>query len=294
MKRKLAIILLLIFSLLFCSCSTKAINDEKCLTIYFFDVGQADSSLLLFPDGLSILIDAGNPADGQPISQFLKQGGIDTLDYLVCTHPHDDHIGGTGDIFENLQVKNVCMPYLDPNIYKPTKLYSSLMANIESEQSNIIYLSAGKVLLQKANYSIEAIAPGENSVYSNVNDYSVGLKVDYFTNTAIFTGDAEARSESEMLNANINLDADILSVGHHGSSTASSKEFLDAVSPQVAIISCGKGNSYGHPHSETLERLNKTGAKIYRTDTVGTVIAKLYDGGFNIETDNYIDLDGND
>lgn len=293
MKRKIAVVFLLIFSLLLCSCAKK-ISDDSCLTVYFFNVGQADSSLLLFPDGMSILIDAGNQADGNHIAEYLKKGGINTLDYLICTHPHEDHIGGTDDIFKNLEIKNVCLPYLDSEFYTPTKLYSNLLANIESEGSNIIKLSAGSVLLEKENYSIEAIAPGKDSVYSDLNDYSVCLLIDYYTNTILFTGDAEERSETEMLATGKNLDADILKVGHHGSSGSSSEEFLKKVSPQVAVISCGKGNTYGHPHSETMKRLESAGAKTYRTDTVGTVIAKLYDGGFNIETDNYIELDGND
>ncbi|MBE6798885.1 MAG: MBL fold metallo-hydrolase [Ruminococcaceae bacterium] len=292
MKRIISVVLLLILSLTLCSCG-RPISDDSCLCVYFFDVGQADSSLLLFPDGVSVLIDAGNQADGKLIADYLKKGGIDTLDYLICTHPHEDHIGGTDDIFDNLKISNVCLPYLDSEFYNPTNLYNNLLSNISNEGSNIIYLNAGSVLLERSNYSIEAIAPGKDSVYSDLNDYSICLLVDYYTNTILFTGDAEERSETEILGTKKNIDADILKVGHHGSSGSSSKAFLEAVTPQVAIISCGKGNSYGHPNKEALTRLEEVDSKIYRTDTVGTVIAKLYDGGFNIETDSNINLDGN-
>lgn len=293
MKRFAAIVLCLILLLSFCSCK-RSISDNSCLSVYFFDVGQGDCSLLLFPDGISVLIDAGNKADGKIIADYLKSGGIDTLDYLICTHPHEDHIGGTDKIFEELKILNVCLPFQTTANFTPTALYSELLSNIESEGSNLITLTAGNLLIERSSYSIEAIAPGKNSVYSDLNDYSICLLVDYYTNTILFTGDAEITSESEILNSKKNIDADILKVGHHGSSGSSSKAFLKAVTPQVSIISSGKGNSYGHPNNDALQRLSDVNSKIYRTDTVGTVIARLYDGGFNIETDNSICLDGND
>lgn len=293
MKRLAAVLLCLILLFPLCSCK-RSISDDSCLTVYFFDVGQGDCSLLLFPDGISVLIDAGNKADGKLIAEYLKRGGIDTLDYLICTHPHEDHIGGSDDLFNKLEIRNVCLPFKETANYKPTALYSELLSNIESEGSNLITLTAGSVLLERSSHSIEAIAPGKTSVYSDLNNYSICLLVDYYTNTILFTGDAEAVSESEILSSKKNIDADILKVGHHGSSGSSTKAFLKAVTPQVSVISCGKGNSYGHPDSDAIERLGNANSKIYRTDTVGTVIAKLYDGGFNIETDNSICLNGND
>ena len=293
MKKRITAALLVLLLVFICSCSDKNIKNEDCLTVYFLDVGQAYSSLLIFPDGTTMLIDAGNRADGENIANFIERGGIDTLDYFVCTHPHEDHIGGAEDIFDSLKVNTVCMPKIDEGFYEPTATYNRLLESIKDENCETVYLTAGTLLLEKENYSIEALAPGKDSIYSDLNDYSIVLLIDYYTNTLLFTGDAEKASEQEILQTNKNIDTDILKVGHHGSRDSSIEEFIKKVTPQAAVVSCGKDNTYDHPHTEALERFEKIGAKVYRTDTVGTVIARLYDGGFNIETDNTIELDGN-
>lgn len=293
MKKRITALFLAILLIFVCSCNGKNIKSDDCLTVYFLDVGQADASLLLFPDGTTMLIDAGNRADGKNIADFIKRGGIDTLDYFVCTHPHEDHIGGAEDIFASLKVNTVCIPKIDKDFYEPTATYSRLLESIEDENCEAVYLTAGTLLLEKENYSIEALAPGKDSIYSDLNDYSIVLLIDYYTNTLLFTGDTEKASEQEILQTTKNIDTDILKVGHHGSRDSSIDEFLEKTTPQAAIVSCGKDNTYDHPHTEALERLEKIGAKVYRTDTVGTVVARLYDGGFNIETDNTIELDGN-
>ena len=293
MKRKLLSLILILSLLLASSCSRKSITNSECLTVYFFDVGQADSSLLIFPDSTTMLIDAGNRADGENIAEFLKHGGIDTIDYFICTHPHEDHIPVAENIIYTQDITKTYRPNTDEAVYTPATIYTTILESIEKEKCETLYLTSGTILLKKESYSVKATAPGDNSVYSDLNDYSLSLLIDYYTNTLLFTGDAEKTSESEMINTNINLDADILKVGHHGSRDSSTDIFLKAVTPQVAIISCGKDNTYGHPHTEAISRLNDIGATVYRTDTVGTVIARLYDGGFNIETDNTIELDGN-
>ena len=167
------------------------------------------------------------------------------------------------------------------------------MDAIAKEKCRELYLNSGMLLVEKDNYSITALSPAENSIFSDMNDYSLTLLVNCFSNTILFAGDAEKPAELDMMNSNLNLDADILKVGHHGSGNSSTNDFLKKVTPQVSVISCGKGNTYNHPHSDAVNRLLKNGSKVYRTDTVGTVIAKCYDGGFNIETDANIKLDGN-
>jgi competence protein ComEC len=197
------------------------------------------------------------------------------------------------DIFEEFKVETVCMPLIDDSFKPTTAIYKNLLSAIKNEQSRTLELCGGTAVVEKENYNVTTLSPGSNSIYSDLNDYSLTLLVNCYSNTILFTGDAEKPAELDMLSSKINLDADILKVGHHGSGNSSTQDFLNAVTPQVSVISCGKGNTYGHPHDDAVERLGKIGSKVFRTDTVGTVIAKCYDGGFNIETNTDIKLDGN-
>ena len=290
-KRILSMLLAIVLVFL-CSCSKpKPISSEERLTVYFFDVGQADSSLLIFPDGLTVLIDCGNKADGPLIADFLKMNSIRTIDYFIASHPHEDHIGGMDDIFLVADIKTVCAPNFDGNEPK-SKYQTNLMENIEKEKAELLSLNENTIIINKDNYNIKTLSPSKSSIYSDINDYSLCLLINCFSNTLLFTGDAEEPAETDMAKLNVNLDADILKVGHHGSQDSSKTAFLSLVTPKVSIISSGKGNSYGHPRAEVLERLQNIGSEIYRTDTVGTVIAKCYEGGFNIETDKSLCLDG--
>lgn len=293
-KRALVIFLAVIIAVLSVGCKkeNKYHYSDSNLTVYFFDVGQADSSLLIFPDGTVILIDAGNRNDGVLIADRLRELNINKVDYFVLTHPHEDHIGGAADIFDILTVSTVCLPQIDEDFLPDTATYKNVTEAIEKEKCETVYLSSNTVLLEKENYNVTALTPNLESIYSDLNNYSATLLVNCFTNTIIFTGDAESPAELDMLRLKKNLDADILKVGHHGSKNGSTEEFLKAVTPKVSVISVGHGNSYGHPTKEALQRLENSGSKIYRTDTVGTVIAKCYDGGFNIETDKTICVDG--
>lgn len=296
MKRTLCIILSLSAAiLLFCGCTDTKVESfsDECLTVYFFDVGQADSSLLRFPDGTVMLIDSGNRADGSKISDYMLKLGITTVDWFVCTHPHEDHIGGASDIFESFEISALCLPAIDDGFTPDTAIYKNLLSSAEKEQCRVLSLTENTVIAETDSYSILSLSPRYGSIYSDLNDWSLCLKVDCFTNTILFMGDAEFPSELDILDSAINLDTDILKVGHHGSSGSSSDAFLNRATPMVSIISCGADNTYGHPSAEALSRLGSVGSKVFRTDTVGTVIAKCYNGGFGIETDNNICLDGN-
>lgn len=294
MKRFVSVLLSVLLILTFVGCKNKVniVSADK-MTVYFFDVGQADCSLIVFPDGKTMLIDAGNRADGPLIADYLDELNIETLDYFVLTHPHEDHIGGAEDIFDEFNILTVCLPNI-PQEYEPdTGIFRDVNTSIEKENCRTLKLNTGTVIEQNKSYGITALSPFENAVYSDMNDWSLSLLVDCFTNTILFTGDCEKPAESDMLYSKINLDADILKVGHHGSKNSSTEKFLKAVTPKVSVISCGADNSYKLPHSDAISRLNNIGSKVYRTDTVGTVIARCYDGGFDIKTDSSINLNGN-
>ncbi len=296
MKRTVSVLLILIIVLSAVGCKSKTPEmtvSSDSLTVYFFDVGQADSSLLIFPGGTTMLIDAGNEADGEEIADFMSDLGIKTVDYFVLTHPHEDHIGGAEDIFKEFDILTVCLPNIPTEFEPDTAIFEELNQNIEKEKCRELKLNADTVIVEKESYNVTSVGPSDKAVFSDMNDWSLNLKVVCFTNTILFVGDSEKPAELDMLAERQNLDADILKVGHHGSGNSSTEAFLNAVTPQVSVISVGANNSYNHPHDDALKRLTDSGSKVLRTDTVGTVIAHCYDGGFNIETDSEICLDGN-
>lgn len=241
-----------------------AVNSK--LTAFFLDVGQGDSCFIELPDGSTMLIDAGTSSSGEDISDFIKERGHSQIDYVVATHPHADHIGGMSRIFEDFDVKNMYMPRASAN----SKTYTRTMEAIADEGCTLTYVTAGTEIGSIPQVSAEFTAPN-GSEYSNLNNYSAVLRIDYKDASYLFGGDAEELAEGEILSFGRNVDADVLKVGHHGSQTSSSMPFLQAVSPNVAVISCGAGNSYGHPAQQTLLRLTAVGAAVYRTDTDGMI-----------------------
>lgn len=234
------------------------------LAVHFIDVGQADCTLLISQDE-AMLIDAGNRDDAQLILNYLDELGIDSLKYIVFTHPHEDHIGSGEAVINNIEVEKIFM--LDEY---DNGIAGSLKQAIESEG---IEVEAPEVsdtaMLGECN--IEFLGPLDD--YSDTNDDSICLKVTHGENRLLFTGDAGSTPERDMIEAGINLEADLLQAGHHGSSTSNSYYFLRESNPQYVVISCGKGNMYGHPHEETMSRFNDLGAEVFRTDTQGTIIA---------------------
>lgn len=254
----------------------KPSNDLK---VHFLSIGQADS-ILVQQGNKNLLIDGGYWMSGRPILRYLRNIGVNKLDYLIVTHPHNDHIGGLPRIINNIPIENVIINNKNP--YKTRRYYkkhNQLLKMINKRGINLIHPVAGKTF-KIGDFKLKIVAPnGEN--YERINNYSIVIKLIYKNNSFLFAADAEEYSEMEMLKHNRDIKADVLKVGHHGSCTSSSEEFLRAVSPKYAVISVGYNSFYGQPDKCVLDRLNNIGATLYRTDKRGTII--VTSNGYNIK-----------
>lgn len=234
------------------------------LDVYFLDVGQADS-ILLSNNGHYMLIDAGNNEDGPKLVNYFKSLGITKFDYVIATHAHEDHIGGMDDIIKNFNIGTFYMP----DLITTTKTFEDVLDALSEKQ--IAFETP--TIDQEFSFSDTKITTlYVNNEAKNLNDSSIVLRLKHGTNTFLFTGDASTKVEKQLLNKNIA--SDVLKVGHHGSRYSTSKEFLNKVNPQYAIISVGINNTYKHPHDETLKKLNDKKIIIYRTDQEGTIVAE--------------------
>lgn len=248
------------------------------LEVYFFDVGQGDSELIRLPGGENILIDAGTSSTEDELVGELRSLGAETLDLVVATHPHADHIGGMAAVIDAFDVRQVVMPRISESDTPTTKTYENLLQSIADKGLTITPAEPGDELLSSGGAVLTVLAPnGED--YGDLNNYSVVLRLTYGEDSFLFTGDAEEASEEEMLSLDWPLTATVLKCGHHGSETSTSPTFLDAVSPQYAVISCGVDNDYGHPDAVTLEKLEAAGAEVFRTDLQGTILASTDGSG---------------
>ncbi len=238
------------------------------LAVSYIDVGQGDSALVTTPDGHSMLIDAGPTSAGDDVVAYLEAMDIRSLDYAVFTHPHEDHIGGALDVIENIEIKN----FIIPDCTHTSKTYENFLIAIDESGANVIF-SEPDYSFDLGEASVKILSPIMNA-YDELNHYSIVLKLTYGDNSFMFTGDAEKINEYEMLEryGSATLSSDVLKVGHHGSSTSSSRDFINTVAPAVAVISCAEGNEYGHPHDEVSDLLSEKQITVFRTDIEGTVI----------------------
>ena len=251
------------------------------LTVHFLDVGQGDSILIQLPNGQVMLIDGGGAGSANNILSYMRSLEITTIDYLVATHPHEDHIGGLPSIIEAIDIKAVYMP----RVSHSTQTFERFLTTIQNEGLQINAARAGVNILSTPDLHIDIVAPVRDD-YSELNNHSAVIKLTYRDAGFLFTGDAEALSE-EHITANVL--SDVLKVGHHGSNTSTSESFLYKVQPTFAVISVGSNNSYGHPSDEVLSRLDDAGVYVFRTDIQGTIIATS-DGAiisFNTEPTPY-------
>lgn len=251
---------------MFLPAATAEIADNSTLTVHFIDVGQADASLVLC-DGHSMLIDGGNAADSNLIAAYLKKQHISTLDYVLCTHAHDDHVGGLSGVLYAFSVNNVLAPKTEAD----TKIYRNFKRKVSEQGLIIRHPSAGDSFLL-GSCSIQIVGPIDENK-DDLNNTSIVIKLTYGDTSFLFTGDAETDEENDIINAGYDISADVLKVGHHGSDTSTGYLWLREIMPKYAVISVSKGNSYGHPTETVLSRLRDADVKLYRTDLQGDIVA---------------------
>ena len=253
---------------------TPAVQPSQNLTIAFIDVGQGDSILVILPNTKTLLIDGGEREGSGEVLSTLQEYGLSHIDVVVATHPHADHIGGLVDVIRNVDVGEV----LDSGQVHTTQTFEDFLDAMETKQVPLESVRQGNSIDLDPTVKIDVLNPPASLLEGadneeEFNDNSVVLKLTYGGFSALLTGDMEEGNEARLVSENTTaLDADVLKVGHHGSRTSSSMPFLNAITPEVVIISLGAGNTYGHPHQEALDRILAAGTgHLFRTDIDGTI-----------------------
>lgn len=272
-KKRIFFCLVLLAILLLTGCSGLSVNEEKqtvdgILQVHYIDVGQGDSILLMQGEH-SMLIDAGDNSCGTRVQSYLQANNISTLDYVIGTHPDSDHIGGLDVIIYKFDCDHIFMP----DCSKDTKTYEDVISSAKEKSYQITAPVAGDTFLL-GDAQVTVLSPASDDDYGqDANNNSIAVKVTFGENSFLFTGDCEEEAENRMLQRGYDLSADVMKAGHHGSDTSNTREFLEAVSPQYFVISCGEENEYGHPRAEVLNNLRQLGIQVYRTDEQGTIVA---------------------
>lgn len=242
---------------------------------HFIDVGQGDAILITSKAG-NMLIDTSESGERDKLVAYLDGAGVKSFKYVVFTHTDADHIGSADYVINNYTVDNVLLP----DYTVTTKTYERMMDAIDERNVNLILIGEDEDC-EKAGYSfrlgsLQLTVLSPTKEYKDPNDMSIVIKAEYGSTSVMLTGDAEEKPEADILKAwsKQDLKCDVLKIGHHGARNATTQEFLDAVNPRIAVISCGEGNSYGHPTEEVLDRLEAAGVTVYRTDKDGSIVLK--------------------
>jgi competence protein ComEC len=266
----------LVFVAVGCNPTIKtSLNLENNLVTHFIDVGQGDC-ILIQVNNKNLLIDGGTSDSRKNIIRYLKNNNITNLDYVVATHPHDDHIGAMSSIIKSFKVNE----FYAPKVTSSIQSFEDMIRALKNKNLKIKVAKPNITLDLGPNTSCIMLSPNKTS-YEDTNNYSCAIKVTYKNSTYLFTGDIEKLAEQELLDKGYNLKAQVLKVPHHGSNSSTSEKFLNSVSPKIAVISCGTSNSYGHPNKETLDKLKKLNCIIYRTDLDKNIV--LISDGTNIK-----------
>ena len=248
--------------------------------MHFIDVGQA-LSVLVECDGQFLLYDGGNVDDGSLVVSYLQKQGVEQLQYVFCSHAHEDHVGGLAAVMAKFPAGHAYSPVTDAS----TKCFQDFVKYTRQQGLAVEVPSVGTVWpLGSATVTLL----GPVTQYSETNNTSLVLRIDYGDTSFLLTGDMEKTAETDLVNSGANLKADVLQVGHHGSSTSTGYLFLNAVLPEMGVISCGTGNKYGHPHEETLSILRDAKVDVYRTDLQGTITIGSDGQNFTVGTEHFV------
>ena len=240
-------------------------TNNDLLKVHYLDVGQGDSIFIELPNNVTMLIDAAESYQSENIINYLKNLNYQKIDYVIGTHPHTDHIGGLKDIINTFEIGKIYMP----KVVSTTKTYENLLMAIKDKNLKINTAKAGTSIIDTDALKINILAPN-NSTYTELNNYSAVTKITYGTTKLLFMGDAEKLSENEIKE---NVTADVIKIGHHGSNTSSSIDFIKKVNAKYGIISVGLNNKYNLPKEETITNWKNSGTKIYLTSINGTITA---------------------
>lgn len=248
--------------------------------VHFIDVGQGDSTLVI-SQGEAMLIDSGDKDDSNKIEKYLEKQGVTELKYLIATHPHADHIGEMSEIIDQFQVDKFIMPKVKADMTPTTTIYEKMLKSIKAKGLKIT--QAKPMEFELGSCKVELFTTKKD--YDDLNNYSTLVKITDGENSFLITGDCETAEEKDILSQGYDFSAKVLKAGHHGSSTSSGVDFLNKVMPRYAVISCGKGNKYGHPHEETVTRLKKYASHLYVTADVGTIVFSSDGEGLSVSAE---------
>jgi beta-lactamase superfamily II metal-dependent hydrolase len=250
-----------------------AAESDAAFAMHFIDVGQA-LSVLVTCDGESMVYDGGNVDDGSTVVAYLLKQGVTELKYVFNSHAHEDHVGGLAGVLAKFPAGHVYAPVTEAS----TTCFKNFVKYTRQQGLEVEVPTVGTVW-QLGSATVRLVGPVGDTATSTTNNTSLVLRIDYGSTSFLLTGDMEQDAEKALVASDADLDVDVLQVGHHGSYSSSSYRFLNAVLPEIGIISVGEGNDYGHPHESTLSRLRDADVEVYRTDLQGDIV--VYSDGKN-------------
>ena len=255
-------------------------GEDAAFEMHFIDVGQA-LSVLVQCDGQYLLYDGGNVDDGSLLVSYLEHQGVEELEYVFCSHAHEDHVGGLAAALAYFPANHVYAPVTEAE----TACFKNFVKYTQ-QQGLAVEVPAAGTVWQLGSATVRLLGPLR--AYDGTNSTSLVLRIDYGGTSFLLTGDMESDAERDLVESGADLNVDVLQIGHHGSSSSTSYIFLNAVLPEMGIISCGAGNSYGHPHEEVLSRLRDAGVDTYRTDLMGTITVASDGANYTVGSEHFV------